>query len=48
MTKINFDIECDKIIDTMNLKRYEQNKKKILKNAILRYIDNGTTLKEKE
>lgn len=48
MTKINFDIECDKIIDTMNLKRYEQNKKKILKNAILRYIDNGTTLKEKQ
>ncbi len=48
MTKINFDIECDRIIDTMNLKRYEQNKKEILKNAILRYIDNGTTLKEKE
>ncbi len=48
MGKINFDIECDKIIDTMKLKRYEQNKKEILKNAILRYIDNGSTLKEKE
>ena len=44
MGKINFDIECDKIIDTMKLKRYEQNKKEILKNAILRYIDNGSTL----
>lgn len=45
--EVDFNLECDDLIKTMNLKPYEIQKKEILKNAMLRFIANGSNNEEK-